>query len=258
VSPLLIVDGLVKEHRRGRHAVRALDGVALALERGEALGLMGESGSGKTTLARCVLGLERPDRGSIRLDGQELIGLSARARRPLGRRLALVAQDPSAALDPRQTVRALIEEPLIIHRAGSRDARAVRVFEELEAVGLSAGQANLYPHELSGGQRQRVSIARALVLRPELVVLDEPVSALDVSIRSQILNLLEERRRATGCAYLFIAHDLAVVRALCPRLVVLRAGRVEEHGTREDLLVHPRTQYMRELLAAVPGSAPGS
>jgi len=255
LSPLLVVDGLVKEHRRGRHVVRALDGVALTLERGEALGLVGESGSGKTTLARCVLGLTRPDAGSIRLDGAELVGLAARARRPLGRRLALVAQDPSAALDPRLTVRALIEEPLIVHRTGPRAARAVRVFEELEAVGLSAGQANLYPHELSGGQRQRVSIARALVLRPELVVLDEPVSALDVSIRSQILNLLDERRRATGCAYLFIAHDLAVVRALCARLVVLCAGRVEESGPCAEVLAAPQSAYTRELLAAVPGAA---
>ena len=235
--------------------MRALAGVTLDVAPGEAVGLVGESGSGKTTLARCVLGLERPDSGSIRLGESELVGLAPAARRTLARRLALVSQDPSAALDPRQTVRAIVAEPLLVQRAGKPHERAVRVFEELESVGLSAAQANLYPHELSGGQRQRVAIARALILRPELVVLDEPVSALDVSIRAQILNLLEDLRTRHAVAYLFIAHDLAVVRALCARVVVLRAGRVEEFGTRAEVFEHPRSAYTRALLAAVPRAA---
>jgi ABC-type glutathione transport system ATPase component len=255
LSALLTVTDLVKTHGRGRAAVRALDGVSLDVAPGEAVGLVGESGSGKTTLARCVLGLERPDAGSIRLGAAELVGLAPAARRALAPRLALVSQDPSAALDPRQTVRALVAEPLVVQRAGKPHERAVRVFEELESVGLSAAQANLYPHELSGGQRQRVAIARALIQRPELVVLDEPVSSLDVSIRAQILNLLESLRARHAVATLFIAHDLAVVRALCTRVVVLRAGRIEEHGTREDIFERPASAYTRALLASVPRTA---
>jgi ABC-type glutathione transport system ATPase component len=251
MTPLLALRDLAKSHG----PVRALAGVSFEIERAEALGLVGESGSGKTTLARCVLGLERPDAGSIRLDGNELVGLAPAARRTLAQRLAFVSQDPLAALDPRLTVRALVEEPLVLRRAGRPRERAVRVFEELESVGLSAAQANLYPHELSGGQRQRVAIARALILRPELVVLDEPVSALDVSIRAQILNLLEELRARHAVAYLFIAHDLAVVRALCARVVVLRNGSVAEAGPREQLFTEPRSAYVRELLASVPGAA---
>jgi len=252
MSALLTVTELVKVHGRGRAALRALDRVSLDVERGEAVGLVGESGSGKTTLARCVLGLARADAGSIRLGEVELVGLAPAARRALAHRLGLVAQDPGASLDPRQTVRAIVAEPLLVQRSGTAEERARRVFEELEAVGLSAAQANLYPHELSGGQRQRVAIARALVSRPDLVVLDEPVSALDVSIRAQILNLLEELRLRHGVAYLFIAHDLAVVRALCARVVVLRHGRVEERGTRAQVFEQPASAYTRELLACVP------
>jgi ABC-type glutathione transport system ATPase component len=258
-QPLLVVRELVKHHvpaqrwfARRADPVRAVDGVSFEIARGEALGLVGESGSGKSTIARLVTGLERATSGSIRLDGMELCGLSWRRWRPLRRRVQIVFQDPSSSLDPRQTVGASVAEPLAIHRVGTRRERRLRALALLEAVGLPPRQANLYPHEFSGGQRQRIAIARALALEPELLVLDEPISALDVSIQAQILNLLHELRERFGLAYLFIAHDLAVVRALCARVAVLQLGRVVEYGTTEELFGRPEHAHTRAMLASVP------
>jgi ABC-type oligopeptide transport system ATPase subunit len=259
-EPLLAVEGLVKHFGRPRERflaprpppVRAVDGVSFTLAKGEALGLVGESGSGKSTVARLIVGLERATSGSIRLAGRELTGLSASAWRPLRRKVQLVFQDPTSSLDPRQTAGAIVAEPLAIHRLAKPRERRARALELLEAVGLSAAHAGRYPHELSGGQRQRVGIARALALAPELVVCDEPVSALDVSIRSQILNLLHELQQRFALAYLFIAHDLAVVRALCPRIAVMQGGKIVELGEREELFARPRHEYTRRLLASAP------
>jgi peptide/nickel transport system ATP-binding protein/oligopeptide transport system ATP-binding protein len=258
-EPLLAVQDLVKHFERPcalfgpRPApVRAVDGVSFTLQKGEALGLVGESGSGKSTVARLIVGLERPSAGSIRLDGRELTNLSASDWRPLRRKLQLVFQDPHSSLDPRQKAGSIVAEPLAIHRLGRPRERRKRALELLEAVGLAAAQAEHYPHEFSGGQRQRIGIARALALQPELIVCDEPVSALDVSIRSQILNLLHELQQRFGLAYLFIAHDLAVVRALCPRVAVMQAGKIVEVGEREEVFLRPQHEYTRRLLASAP------
>jgi len=259
-APLLVVSALTKLYPRRRTApfrpppppVRALAEVSFTLAPGEALGLVGESGSGKSTLARCLVGLEVPTSGSIRLGDEELVGRSPRAWRALRRRIQLVFQDPSASLDPRQTALASVAEPLVIHRLGKPRERRVRALELLESVGLAASQAGHYPHELSGGQRQRVGIARALALAPELLVCDEPVSALDVSVRAQILNLLHELQERLGLALFFIAHDLAVVRALCTRVAVLHEGRVVELATREELFARPQHAYTRGLLGSAP------
>jgi ABC-type glutathione transport system ATPase component len=259
-APLLEVRELVKDYaarRRGllgprRAPLRAVDRVSFTLERGACLGLVGESGSGKSTVARLLVGLERPTSGSIRLEGRELSGLSPSAWRPLRRRIQLVFQDPSSALDPRQTAAEIVAEPLAIHRLARRRERRRRACALLEAVGLSAALADHYSHELSGGQRQRLGIARALALEPGVLVCDEPVSALDVSIRSQILNLLHELQGRHGLAYLFIAHDLAVVRALCPRVAVMQGGRIVEEAERGELFDRPQHEYTRALLSSVP------
>jgi ABC-type glutathione transport system ATPase component len=213
---------------------------------------VGESGSGKSTVARLVVGLERASSGSIQLDGLELTGLSFAAWRPLRRRVQLVFQDPLSALDPRQTALACVQEPLALQRLGKPRERRLRALALLDAVGLAARQAHHYPHEFSGGQRQRIGIARALALEPELLVLDEPVSALDVSLRAQILNLLHELQQRLGLAYLFIAHDLAVVRALCTRVAVLERGRLVECAAREELFARPQHEHTRALLASAP------
>ena len=256
MSALLEVRGLEKRHVLPRGVVHALSGVDLEIGRGERLGLVGESGSGKSTLARCLVGLERPSAGSILLDGQELAGRDERAWHALRRRIQIVFQDPLAALDPRRSVGASVAEPLEIHRLGRPAERRLRVLELLEAVGLTAAQAARFPHELSGGQRQRVGIARALALEPELLVLDEPVSALDVSIQAQIVRLFHELGARFGLAYLFISHDLAVVRQLCPRVAVLYLGRVVESGATAELFAAPAHPYTRALLDAVPSPDP--
>jgi ABC-type oligopeptide transport system ATPase subunit len=258
-GPLLEVRELVKLYPRRRAALfgprppplRAVDGVSFTLERGEALGLVGESGSGKSSVARLVVGLERATSGSISFAGTELTTLAPAAWRPLRRRIQMVFQDPGSSLDPRQTAGAIVAEPLAIHGQAKPRERRARAAELLESVGLSARLAGRYPHEFSGGQRQRIAVARALALEPELIVCDEPTSALDVSVRSQILNLLHELQERRGLAYLFIAHDLAVVRALCPRIAVMQAGRIVELAEREELFAHPQHACTRALIAGL-------
>jgi microcin C transport system ATP-binding protein len=235
--------------RRTVGHVKAVDGVSLAVRAGETVGVVGESGSGKTTLALGLLRLER-SQGSIRFHGRELQGLPWAETRPLRRALQFVFQDPFASLSPRLPVERIVGEGLEIHRIGDPDERERRVIEVLEEVGLDPESRHRYPHEFSGGQRQRISIARALVLRPELVVLDEPTSALDVSVQAQIVELLRALQERHQLAYLFISHDLRVVRAMSHQILVMRAGRVVEQGATDALFAAPREPYTRALLAA--------
>jgi len=256
VSALLEVRGLRKQFATRGGLVHALEDVNLELGRGSTLGLVGESGCGKSTTARCLVGLERPSAGSIRLSGTELTGLSERAWFPFRRRMQIVFQDPLAALDPRQRVGAAVEEPLVIHALGSRSERKRRVLELFEAVGLSPAHAECRAHELSGGQRQRVGIARALALAPEILVLDEPLSALDVSVQAQIVHLLADLARRFSLAYLLISHDLALVRELCEQVAVMYLGRIVERGPSEQVFAAPAHPYTQALLAAVPIADP--
>lgn len=257
--PLLELAGVSKEFvLPGRRTLRAVDDVSLTLGRGETLAIVGESGSGKSTTARLVLRLERPTSGRIRFDGVDLGAADAAEVRAVRRRLQLVYQNPFASLDPRFTIEQVIDEPLRAFGEGDRAGRAARVRELLDQVALPSGVAMRRPAELSGGQRQRVAIARALALRPDLVVLDEAVSALDVSVQAQVLALLTEVQDATGVSYLFISHDLAVVREISDRVAVMSAGRVVELGTAAQVLTHPRDPYTRRLLDAVPGQRSGS
>ena len=259
MGALLEVTDLKKHFRAGRSLlgrsngwIKAVDGVSFTLDRGESLGLVGESGCGKSTTARTIIGLLRATSGSIRLDGVELTRLSSRSWRPLRRRVQMIFQDPYASLDPRQTVLSILEEPLKIHGYGKPHERKLRALALLDAVGLAPRHLNLYPHEFSGGQRQRIGIARALALEPELLICDEPVSALDVSIQSQILNLLKELQARFGLSYLFIAHDLAVVRSLCRRIAVMYLGRIAEIAPRDELFARARHPYTQALLSAAP------
>jgi oligopeptide transport system ATP-binding protein len=245
---LLVVDGLgTSYHRVGAPPLRAVDDVSFTIAAGETLGLVGESGSGKTTVARLVLRLTSADTGTVRFAGEPLLELRGRALRRLRRRLQIVFQDPYSSLDPRMSVRSIVAEPLRIARAG--DARS-RVDEVLDLVGLGSEHAVRYPHELSGGQRQRVAIARALTLEPELLVLDEPVSALDSSIQAQVLNLLSDLQARLGLTYLFIGHDLAVVRHMADRIAVMDGGRLVETAPTEQLFAAPRHPTTQALLAA--------
>lgn len=240
----------------GAH-VRAVDGVSFSIDRGETVGLVGESGSGKSTIGLSLLGLERPTGGRVLFDGQE-VDFSRAGLRRLRTQATMVFQDPNASLNPRRSVGASVREPLEIHglhRGG--EARRRRVTELLDLVGLSSRFADHYPHELSGGQRQRVGIARALACEPELIVLDEPVSALDVSVQSQILNLLRRLQRELGLTYLFIAHDLAAVEYVSHRILVMYLGRIMETADRDSLYQSPRHPYTRALLSAIPSAEPG-
>ncbi len=251
---------------RGRRSIRsvlpgyqgevlvALDGIDLVVGRGESLGVVGESGSGKTTLARCIAGLHVPTAGSISLDGEIL---QPRRTRLMRRRIQIVFQDPYSSLDPRQTVRAAILEVLSVHRMVARRELPSRLAELLALVHLGPELQHAYPRQLSGGQRQRVSIARALALQPELLVADEPVSALDVSVQASILSLLLDLRARLGLSLVFIAHDLSVVRNVCDRVAVMYLGRIVETATTQDLFSNPRHPYTQGLLRAAPSLVPG-
>ena len=251
---LLEVDGLVKRFggRRGHDRPPAVDGVSFRVEAGRTLAIVGESGSGKSTVARLVLGLARADAGRITFDGVDLSSLSRRRLREQRQHLQMVFQDPYGSLDPRQTIGAAVTEPLRIFRRGNRSEREAAAVHELERVGLGRRYLDRRPHELSGGQLQRVSIARALTLRPKLIVCDEPVAALDVSVRAQVMNLLLDLQEDDGLAYLFITHDLGLLRGFAHEVMVMRRGVVEEHGSTDQVLDRPRSAYARELLADVP------
>jgi len=230
----------------------AVDRVSLTLDRGSSLGLVGESGSGKTTLGRAILRLQPVDEGAIFFDGEPVAALRGAAVKRFRRRAQMIFQDPMGALDPRQTVGSALAEVLAVHRVVPPGERSERVVHGLEQVGLEADHARRYPHEFSGGQRQRVGIARALALEPELLIADEPVSALDVSVQAQILNLLSDLQARLKFACLFIAHDLAVVRQVCDRVAVMCRGRLVESGVTESVFSAPREDYTAQLLAAAP------
>ncbi|MSP90923.1 MAG: ATP-binding cassette domain-containing protein [Myxococcales bacterium] len=236
--------------------VRAVDGVSLSIERGEVLGLVGESGSGKSTAGRALLRLTPPTSGTVWFDGADVTRWSRARLLPMRRRLQVVFQDPDAALDPRMRVGESVAEPLDVHLRLSWPAREAKVAQLFEAVGLDAALRQRWPHEFSGGQRQRVGIARALATDPDLVVLDEPVSALDVSVQAQVLNLLADLRQQRGLAYLFIAHDLGAVAHLADRVAVMYLGRIVEIGPAENVLAAPRHPYTQALLRAVPRTDP--
>jgi ABC-type oligopeptide transport system ATPase subunit len=232
--------------------VKAVDGVSLRIAEGETLGLVGESGSGKSTTGYCILQLLKPTKGSVRFMGKELTTMSSGDLREMRREMQIVFQDPYSSLNPRMTVGNIVAEPLKVHGIGTKRSRVARVRDLLETVGFNPDFTNRYPHEFSGGQRQRIGIARALALNPRLIVCDEPVSALDVSIQAQILNLLKDLQRDLGLAYLFVAHDLAVVRAMSDRIAVMNKGVLVETGDANEVYTHPKEDYTRALLAAVP------
>ncbi|MFP5228181.1 MAG: ATP-binding cassette domain-containing protein [Acidobacteriota bacterium] len=248
--PLLLARDLTKIY--AKDAAPVVDRVSLSLERGETLGLVGESGSGKSTIARMILGLVEPTSGSVAFDGHPVTGVPQHRLRALRRRMQPVFQDPYAALNPRMTVEQIVTEPLVIHENHSRAERRRRCQELLRQVGLDDSALPRYPHEFSGGQRQRINIARALALRPELLVLDEPVSALDVSVGAQIVNLLRDLQRDFSLTYLFISHSMPLVRYLATNVAVLRGGQLVELGTRDQVCNSPREDYTRQLVAATP------
>ena len=242
--------GLIIERTVGY--VKAVDGVSFSIPAGKTLGLVGESGSGKSTTGYCILQLIKPTSGSIRFDGKELTQLSGEQLRKTRQDMQIVFQDPYSSLDPRMTVGNIVSEPLEVHGMGTRKSRRETVRRLLEVVGFNPNFTNRYPHEFSGGQRQRIGIARALALSPKLIVCDEPVSALDVSIQAQILNLLKDLQRDFGLTYLFISHDLAVVRTMADEIAVMNRGKLVEVGPAEQVYLNPKDEYTKALFTAVP------
>jgi oligopeptide transport system ATP-binding protein len=259
-EPLLVVEHLKKYFpikkglliERAVDYVKAVDDVSFEIYPGETLGLVGESGSGKSTTGYCVIKLLKPDSGSVRFLGNDVLTMSRRELREVRREMQIVFQDPYASLNPRMTVGDIVAEPLVVHGIGNRKTRRQSTEQLLEVVGFNPDFINRYPHEFSGGQRQRIGVARALALNPRLIVCDEPVSALDVSIQAQILNLLKDLQQEFNLAYLFIAHDLAVVRTMSDRIAVMNKGKIVETGLAEDVYTNPKDIYTKALLAAVP------
>jgi oligopeptide transport system ATP-binding protein len=242
--------GLLIDHEVDQ--VRAVDGVSFSVPRGQTLGLVGESGSGKSTVCRAMLQLLAPTSGSVRFEGQEIAGLSRRQLRPLRREMQMIFQDPYASLNPRKRVGQIVGEPLKLQNVASGSELRKQVRELLDRVGLAPEHYDRYPHEFSGGQRQRIGIARAIALKPKLVVADEPVSALDVSIQAQIVNLLDDLQDELGLTYVFVAHDIGVVRHISDRIAVMHHGKIVEQGSADQVCEHPSDGYTKKLLAAVP------
>jgi oligopeptide transport system ATP-binding protein len=263
-SPLLDVRHLVKEFPQGTGLLgrgaplRAVDDVSFTIEPGETFGLVGESGSGKTTTGRCVLRLIEPTSGAVLFKGADVLGYSRRELREARRDFQIVFQDPYSSLNPRMRVGAIVAEPLVIHGRSTAAERRTRVDELFSLVGLDPSAATRYPHEFSGGQRQRIGLARALALSPSLIVADEPVSALDVSVQAQVVNLLLDLQERLGLTYLFIAHDLRLVREVCKRVAVMYRGRIVEIGPVESIFDAPAHPYTRALLSAIPSLTPGA
>jgi oligopeptide transport system ATP-binding protein len=259
-APLVEVTDLVKHFPikegllidREIDQVRAVDGISFSVPRGQTLGLVGESGSGKSTACRAMLQLLKPTSGSVRFEGEEIAGLSRREMRPLRRQMQMIFQDPYASLNPRKRVGQIVGDPLKLQEVASGSELRRQVQALLERVGLSSEHYDRYPHEFSGGQRQRIGIARAIALKPKLIVADEPVSALDVSIQAQIVNLLDDLQDELGLTYVFVAHDIGVVRHISDRIAVMHDGKIVEEGTADQVCERPEDAYTKKLLAAVP------
>jgi ABC-type oligopeptide transport system ATPase subunit len=255
---LLEVRDLTREFSRRRgifsapSVVRAVDGVSFTIDEGETFGLVGESGSGKTTTGRCILRLIEPTSGEVRFKGDDVLQFSKSRLRQARREMQIVFQDPYSSLNPRMRVGDIVEEPLVIHKTGPKAERRARVAELFDLVGLDPSQLSRYPHQFSGGQRQRIGLARALALNPSLIIADEPVSALDVSVQAQVINLLMDLQQRLKLTYLFIAHDLRLVRHICSRVAVMYLGKIVEMGPTEALFAAPAHPYTRALLSAIP------
>jgi oligopeptide transport system ATP-binding protein len=261
-APLVEVRGLTKHFTRGGglfqkgSVVKAVDGVSFSIDEGETFGLVGESGSGKSTTGRCMLRLIDPTAGEVRYAGEDVLAFSSSRMRAARRHMQMIFQDPYSSLNPRMKARDIVDEPLIIHRLGSKSERVARVAELFRLVGLDPAHLDRYPHEFSGGQRQRIGLARALALEPKFIIADEPVSALDVSIQAQVVNLLMDLQQRLQLTYLFIAHDLRLVRHICRRVAVMYLGRIVEMGETEALFANPTHPYTRALLSAIPVTDP--
>ncbi len=263
MRPLLEVDRLCMHFpqqrgllSRSKSLLKAVDGVSFNIAAGETLGLVGESGCGKSTIGRCIMRLQRPTSGSIKLNGTDITQMSERQLRPLRQQAQIVFQDPADALDARMDIKQIIEEPLIIQKLGNSNGRSQRVKELLDMVGLPQKSGNKFPHELSGGQRQRIGIARALALKPELLILDEALSALDVSVQSSIINLLLELQKELELGYLFISHDISVVQHVSDKIAVMYLGKIVEMAPSDELIANPRHAYTQALFNAVPQADP--